>query len=125
MLVTYNKEITIECDKGYYTRDELSMYHVRLFDSNYKLIAAFDGVWYLSKFEVTGGELKLITTSSTDTCKLAFMRDDGVVAEGPSIDTFLRGNVPFKHNMLLTSKHFGSTLPSSGVEGQIFFKLAE
>lgn len=68
-----------------------------------------------------------ITASSTDKIELTFTDTDsgtGVLTMKYGDTTIQIDNVQrilSAQNLVLSSKQYGSTLPSSGVEGQLFF----
>lgn len=97
--------------------------YVHLVDESGTLVAAFEGVSDFSIFALAGGSWT--TPKSTDDCNVAVWREDGTLAKcGTPIKQFLRADQAFSGNIVLTNGvQYGSTLPSTGVEGQIFFKV--
>ena len=97
--------------------------YVRLVDSNGVLVASFEGVSDFTGFSISGGSWTDPTVESD--CKFAVIGNDGLPHTSNYCPKhFLAGGHAFDGNIVLRDGvQYGTTLPSSGVEGQLFFKV--
>ena len=97
--------------------------YIHLVDANSNLLTAFDGVTDFSGFAISGGSW----SSPQQLCdrKFALVHEDGSVHPSDfPVNGVVTDSIPFNGTILLTSgKQYGTSLPSSGVEGQLFFKI--
>lgn len=93
--------------------------YVHLIDASGVMIAAFDGVSDFSVFSISGGSWTSPTATTENS--VAVVKEDGTTGKcGVPLKNFYRSG----HTMLLTKNiHYGSALPSSGTEGQVFFLI--
>lgn len=98
--------------------------YVRLLDSAGDCVAAFDGITDFNAFAISGGSWT--TPKSSAACNLAVVHEDGSVSGcGKPMSQFLTANTPFAGVMVLSNGvQYGTSLPSTGVAGQIFFKIS-
>ena len=97
--------------------------YILLLDDSGVRVASFEGVTDFSIFSISGGSWA--TPKATDDCPIAVVREDGSIGKcGKTTGQFLAGGEPFSKSIILTNGvQYGATLPTSAVEGQLFFKI--
>lgn len=97
--------------------------YVRLINYAGTTVASFDNVSDFSVFTLISGAWT--DAKGVDDCPVAVIREDGSVAKcGAPIKQFLRSDTPFNGSLVLTKDvQYGNALPTTGMEGQVFFKI--
>ena len=93
--------------------------YIHLVDENGVMIGAFDGVADFSKFSISGGSWAAPAAISKN--GVAVVKEDGTTCTcGVPLEKFHRSDAA---TILTSGIHYGTELPTSGVEGQLFFLL--
>ena len=93
--------------------------YIHLVDENGVMIAAFDGVSDFSGFSISNGSWA--TPTDTAKCTVVVAREDGTTSAcGVPLEKFHRADTA---TILTQGVHFDVELPTSGIEGQLFFLI--
>jgi hypothetical protein len=95
--------------------------YIRVLDSNDNLVASIDGITSFSGITISGGSWT--TPAAASNCEVAVIMADGTVAKGNVKNCDILTNT--KAITLKSGTHYGTSLPSSGTTGQLFFKLVD
>lgn len=98
--------------------------YVKLLDENSNVVASFLGVSNFSGFAIAGGGWT--TPKASTACNVAVVHEDGSVSGcGKPMSQFMTAGSAFGGAMVLTNGvQYGTSLPSTGVDGQVFFKIS-
>lgn len=92
---------------------------IKLFNDAGVIVASFEGISNFNSFSISGGSW--VSPKASTECPVALVQEDGSTgACGVPLKNFLKSN---EHIVLTANVQYGSSLPSSGSEGQLFFLL--
>lgn len=108
-------DLIYECSKVIKGSD-----YVHLLDSDGSLIVSIDGITSFSGITFTGG---YSIPAAAGNCDIAVVMTNGTMGNSgvKACDVFTN----YRAIELASGTHYGTSLPSSGTEGQLFFKLVE
>ena len=98
--------------------------YIKLLDENNNDVATFLGVSDFSGFAIAGGSWT--APKAPTACNVAVVHEDGSVSGcGKPMEQFMTAGEAFRGTIVLSSGvQYGTVLPSTGVEGQLFFKIS-
>lgn len=95
--------------------------YIHVLDSKGYIVGSIEGITSFDGISISDGSWASPTAASN--CYVAVVMSDGTVAKGNVKNCDILTNT--KAITLKSGTHYGTSLPSSGTTGQLFFKLVD
>lgn len=97
--------------------------YIRLLDEAGERVASFESIADFSIFAIAGGSWT--TPKGVGDCPIAVVREDGTISKcTKTTGQLLTAGEAFNGQIVLKNGiQYGTEVPSTGVEGQLFFKI--